>query len=351
MTYKYNKQLLEEFHKQNHTHIHLRVSSINPNIPFIAYYNNLSIGVYNATFNNKQYLFNIQEHDVNLKYDANNVAYYIKDGKRISVPLYRMDKYKYFNEKDEIILKYTVNDYIDQLIFSGISELKLQQGTSIQSIEYPADIISCDYIEVTTKNESGTKADKLILDLKNNIKKLPNGVVDMFIMDATRCNAYCLFNIGRLILTGNEDWKIIDELSTDNYTVFFYNFDLAKIQERDDDYSVVCSHFVTKPFSKFTNKQLDTNSAYITLGDSNYNGFLVSIPKSILEKDVIKFKNFLSTKFRIKPIIIEYELKNVKTKSVLLDEYHVKTYFPKTIVSFNIGSSQTAILYKSINNR
>lgn len=238
----------------------------------------------------------------------------------------------------------SVNHYIDQIVVQGSTSLSYAEGTNYQSLDNPAELVSCNGINIITANEDWSKNDFLNLDFKNNIKSLPSGITDVFVLNANSCNAYCILNIGRLIITGNEKWIIDEDLSTDKYTVFFYEFDVATIT--DNDVSLNCNYFPTTIYSSFVNKTI-TKECIALGGDETHNGFLIAIPVNKISADIEAFRGLMNELFMKNPVIIEYLLKNTKYKEVLLDEYHVKTFFPNTIVDLGINNAKATIMYRS----
>ena len=62
------------------------------------------------------------------------------------------------------------------------------------------------------------------------------------------------------------------------------------------------------------------------------------MPKDLIsdKNDPIEsFKDYIREAFKTNPIIVEYLLKNEKYKSVLLDEYCIKQFYPYTDLSIS----------------
>ena len=78
------------------------------------------------------------------------------------------------------------------------------------------------------------------------------------------------------------------------------------------------------------------------------NGFLLKISTDIVPADLEELKRFLTHRLLSdNPVIVEYPLASFRYKSVLLDEYHIKTFYPSTIFSID-GNYDISYFYKSI---
>ena len=76
------------------------------------------------------------------------------------------------------------------------------------------------------------KIHKLPILFKNNIKSLPSGVRDVFVLDSINQKAFIIFNIGRVIFSGAEDWKLI--YHNNNYATYFLKQEYVHVVEDDN---------------------------------------------------------------------------------------------------------------------
>lgn len=224
-------------------------------------------------------------------------------------------------------LNTTVNTIFDGIILDGYTMI----GSYVRSPYYPTTLNSISSFNIRTMN--GDRSYDLKINLKNNIKRLPSGVSDSFIMDSYTKRAFIIFRVGRLVLTGNENWQI--KYKTDNYTVFFLKYDTVSIGE--DDTSIFCNYFDT-----ITNTDMiydkEIPHGISNSNDNNNRGIYIRMPNDLLEnkKDMLEsFRQFLKNAFKSSPVIIEYLLNKERYKSVLLDEYCIKQFYPYTLLNID----------------
>lgn len=362
-------------------------------------------GCYNIYLDNNLYLLIIDEKISNDDYicvkeygKINNTtllatqrhsAYKSINGKISRINLYKLYKNDSVIETDEnnneikwFKINNTVNSYVDGIVIGGYSSLTMYYKFPIHAsyifqdskeIVYPVHakyisqnndylpIVSAKYIynkispysplelnsinHIDIVSRCGDKINKFPILFKNNIKSLPSGTRDIFIMDSINQKAFIIFNIGRVIFSGAENWKLV--YSNAKYATYFLKQEYVHVGE--DDTSIICNYFP----SVTNSKMLNDNTFYYGISNSNDNnnrGFYVRMPIDLLEDaDVASFKKFLRNKFTTQPVVVEYLLHECRYKSVLLDEYHIKQFYPYT--EFYIGANmEFAILNKIYGN-
>jgi hypothetical protein len=306
---------------------------------------NLNAGIYTASINGKTYVFDLFKSlsgsDRLVIHDANN-AYIIINEEKFIINLYELIGRN--DMSNQYQLNNTLNDAIDIIMVDGLTDVVYANGKSEQSIDYPASINSISSIGLTASH--GSKSEPLNILLKNNIKSLPNGIKDTFIINAEQQYHHIIFRIGRTILSGSEKWEVMESMSNDKYTVFKCTDSNVKAENSANN--LHCSHFVTKQCSEL----VKTSNAYngiSTLYGSYGNGFFLKISTDIVGASVEELSTWLNAKLTSEnPIIVEYPLADFRYKTVLLDEYHVKTYFPSTTLSID-KDYDISYFYKSLN--
>ena len=306
---------------------------------------NLNAGIYTVTINGKTYVFDLfktlSANDKLVIHDIHN-AYIIVNTEKFMINLYELIGRNSAGESYQI--NNTVNDAIDILMIDGFTDLIFSDGTTEQSIDHPAGIRSISSVKLKSSNGSG-KSEVLDILLKNNIKSLPNGIKDTFILNAEQQYHHIIFRIGRTILSGNEKWEIMSSMSTNAYTVFKCADSNVKLENSATNLN--CSHFVTKQGSELI-KTANSYNGIATSYGSYGNGFLLKISTDIVPADLEELKRFLTHRLLSdNPVIVEYPLASFRYKSVLLDEYHIKTFYPSTIFSID-GNYDISYFYKSI---
>lgn len=243
----------------------------------------------------------------------------------------------------EVTNKYTASNtiagYLDILTASGLT---IVSGNK-PSPDNPIDITSISSFNVITKNNKEQSI--TTINLNNNLKSLPSGISDTFIMDSTKKVSYIINRIGRLVLTGNESWSKIEE--NDKYCIYFYKFNGAK--EGTDANSIICNYFPSMIYSNMIDNKTDTCGICVS-NDPFKTGFFVRVPtKTITERGVDHFKEYLrSLMNNKKPVIIEYQLNTVRYKSIILDTYDIKQYYPKTLISIDNPNIKAGYFFSTL---
>jgi hypothetical protein len=248
-------------------------------------------------------------------------------------------KFSYPKVTNKYTASNTIAGYLDILTASGLT---IVSGNK-PSPDNPIDITSISSFNVITKNNKEQSI--TTINLNNNLKSLPSGISDTFIMDSTKKVSYIINRIGRLVLTGNESWSKIEE--NDKYCIYFYKFNGAK--EGTDANSIICNYFPSMIYSNMIDNKIDTCGICVS-NDPFKTGFFVRVPtKTITERGVDHFKEYLrSLMNNKKPVIIEYQLNTVKYKSIILDTYDIKQYYPKTLISIDNPNIKAGYFFSTL---
>ena len=254
------------------------------------------------------------------------------------------------------VLENTVNDYIEKIILQG--RTKVISRNNIQSIDYPGTLKSVNKISIKTKNilydeeithesdfsnlpikEHHEIEDELIIPLKYTLKGLPCGITDTFVLDSIKQEAFIISRIDRHIFTGNEPWEFIEETSNEEYLLFRFPYKYIKIIGDND--SINCTHLVTCTFTTINRSELYRE--YIAVGNTEEtNGIYIRLKKSRLpeykdeEELIFNLKKFLNDIYLSgEPMMADFLTKNQKRMDLTVEEYHIKTFFPGTVLHIN----------------
>lgn len=342
----YNRQLMEEFHKLNHTHT---LNTVFTNIEFSTIpeenktidesesiiIRNLSYGIYKINIGDNNYSFilndSIYGDDQYIKIINPLNAFIITPSTRKFIRLYLQN-----NLYDEItnsyILSNTVNAHVNKISVNGYTDFILPTGVTEQSPTNIATIKPISEVNIVSYNSDKSAKDNMIIHLKNPIKSTPNGVFDLFTLDCDNYIAEILFKVGRLTITGNEDWEYMKALSNDTYSIFFLSFDLIKVSIANDN--IVCNYFPATSYNGMINN-IKTPYCVSSYEDDSSKGIYVLMPNTVVDKDVLKFKSYLRNLYKSNPVIIDYELSDYDYKTIILDDYRINTFYPKTILEIN----------------
>lgn len=240
------------------------------------------------------------------------------------------------NNANYLTINNSINGYMDMIAVSGLTTLSKSNPTPY----HPVKLISLGSFDIESTGITSDQKSKLTINLNNNIKKLPCGKSDLFIMDCVHKESYIIYRVGRIVLTGNEDWKTIRE--TSKYCIYFYPFSL--INSELESGATISNYFPYETYSNIINNN-DTLCGVCNSIDTNNPGIYIKVPTDIIaEVGVSNFKKYL--KYLVNkqdPVIVEYLLKDKKYKSILLDNYDIKQYYPVT--NINISADTTAAFF------
>lgn len=243
------------------------------------------------------------------------------------------DQYEYDNfGSTSFIINNTVNSYLDGIIIEG------KTYDSFKDINALCKLTSIDAIKIQTSSIENDADDLLKIKLKNPIKSLPSGHYDTLYINCNTCDAFIINNVIRLALTGSEKWELIDSLSDYNYNVFKLKYDNMSINTDKD--CIICSHLNSIGFDDLSSH----DGICISIGNTiDTRGIYIKLQKDLV-KDLVEFKKFLKDNMlNYNTLIVDYLSSEPTVKSILLDEYHVKTYFNKTVVKINVDSRVTLL--------
>ena len=390
-----NLSILHTIHANNHTQVN-RSCIINTNhsdsteiqLPALlsngSSFTNLSPGLYSIEINGDICYFDlyiaIGPNDF-LIIRNSNYAYAYVSTKRYPIILYKkiseinnsnavinntvnskidmivLDGYSYINEFDEsnikdkyaiipknkIIPSYqnqeswvgTLSDLqVDNIIMNNLTFKNSSKIRDILDAQVTkVDVRSIARFRLLTTSDSNNLLGKDMLDiyLKNNIKSLPNGTSDTFILNSELQQNHIIYRIGRLLFTGNEEWQYISDASNTDTCLFKLNYENVIVQ--DSDTNILSTHLESNNCTDLINSSCTDNGISTSSTDS---AFYLRINKYALtgsDSYVSSLRRWFYTQLNNKsPFVLEYALANYSYKTILIDEYHINTYFPITYV-------------------
>lgn len=347
--------LLSQVHRNNHTQVNRKCSIAaehysNANILKTITYKknepvyNLNAGLYKVSINGKTYIFDLYETLSGSDYlniVDNTYAYIMTALKIHPIIMYEYVGAHALNQQYKIAD--TVNDAFDMIVVDGFTEIEFEGDLLQQTVDHPANIKSISSLTFNTAGDIGE--DSLTIKLHTNIKSLPNGTKDILIMDSELQQFHIIYNIGRYILTGYENWEVLSQYSDDQYTAFIAKDENVKLQNATNN--LWCSHFPVYQASSLISKSFHNNAIATSYGSIG-NGFLLKISRDLVDPDKDELAKYLRGVNKIKPIIVEYPTSQAIYKSVLLDEYHVKTFFPNTTIKDFMPDRSISFFYKHL---
>ena len=149
------------------------------------------------------------------------------------------------NNANYLTINNSINGYMDMIAVSGLTTLSKSNPTPY----HPVKLISLGSFDIESTGITSDQKSKLTINLNNNIKKLPCGKSDLFIMDCVHKESYIIYRVGRIVLTGNEDWKTIRE--TSKYCIYFYPFSL--INSELESGATISNYFPYETYSNIIN--------------------------------------------------------------------------------------------------
>lgn len=342
---------LKLIHTLNHTQIN-RACDIHENhINFLNFLKftigepiyNLEAGLYRILIDDIEYIidvyFDLSNGDFLVIKSAYDVTLYMAGSTPYHIIPYRINSIKSIESSCEIEC---VNDNIDAIMIIGNSNY-----TGTPSLETPGKIDRVAYIKLSTESEFGF--DTLTIPLKHTLGRLPNGAKDFIIINTEQLIAHDIINTSKEILSGGLNWEYIEDYSSSDYYVFFAKYNNVKRNKTAG--SIQCSHFESVSCNDLINKSTEKNCIAVS-NDSYENGIWIKIAASVL--DIHGNKNFgtemqkwiFTQAVSMNPIYIEYETSNTIYNTILIDEYHVKTWYPKTKITVD-GAYGLSVFYKT----
>jgi hypothetical protein len=229
---------------------------------------------------------------------------------------------------DCYIMDNTLNDYLNLLMVDGETSITYSNEDKGIDLNNPCSLAAVDSLTVETSNGNDSKNDKQIFNLRHELRSLPDGRKDLFVLDAENERAYILYKVGHTAITGMEEITKVDSFSNDLYSVYFIKND--NVIKTDNPESLICTHFKSIQYDKFRRLEFNQNSICISYDEWRGRGFYIKISNEIAPTldSFIQFVNgnlFMTNKLEVMfPLV-----KSCQT-NVLLDEYHVRTFFDKT---------------------
>lgn len=301
---------------------------------------NLQAGLYKIIDNGVEYVidiyFNLSNSDSVIINNVDDITIYMAGSTPYHVVPYRI------NSVYDILIPTidSVNSTIDAIMISGNTKYS---GTP--DINNPAKINRTANAPIRTS--SGSNSYSLNIPFKYTLGKLPNGATDYIIINSEQLIAHSIINTSKEILSGGLNWEYKEAYCNNDYYVFFAKYENVKSNNKAD--SIRCSHFEAVSRDDLIDKNTNKNCIATSYGLYG-NGLWIKIAKSILDEDKDfeqKMKQWiLSQAISENPIYIEYEISNTIYDTILIDEYHIKTWYPTTNVI--IDDCDFSIFYKAL---
>jgi len=319
-------------------------------------YFNLNPGLYKVNIDGTMYALMIHDTISGSNYLAiknKKKAYTVLGLNTHPIPLYIFHEGNTIESRGHV-LPHTVNDRLDLFIMDG--ETRCKAGNHV-SMRYPGllELISIMNIHIKTEDT----IDEYLFNMKNYLKSVRNGrhcVRDTMYLDAARDTAMFIFRTGRLVLSGEESYEYVPELSTEYVNVFKYDLPLAKASGL-----IQCSHLPTIKWKHM--KDTSYINEGICISPEGY-GRAIYMKVPVLEyADLEAFSKDVKRWFKVSkseerfiqwnrareearilgmdpdkihlhsivacPVTIIYELERQTYKQLTLEDYDIKTKFNK----------------------
>ena len=234
-----------------------------------------------------------------------------------------------------------INGYIDMIAVAGLTTMSRENPSPYK----PAELTSLGSFTIESNGILDGQHSELTINLNNNIKKLPCGRSDLFVMDAIHKESYIIYRVGRLVLTGSEQWQAIKE--DNDHCIYFLPFNL--ISTSISNGAIISNYF---PGESYDNMMLKSSIDYCIANsvEQSKPGIYIKLPTELIaETGVENFKKYLKYLVNKKnPVIIEYLSKDIRVKSVLLDDYIIPQYSPNTNINID-ADTYAAFFFRTIN--
>ena len=306
---------------------------------------NLKAGLYKILIDEIEYIidiyFDLSNGDFFIIKNLNDIKIYMAGNMPYSIIPYKVNTKQGITYSRNIE---TINDSIDAIVIGGSTNFI---GTP--SIQNPINIDRITNINITTTYDSNS--DSINIPLKHTLGRLPNGAKDYIVINTEQLIAHDIINTSREVLSGGLEWEYRKECSTSEYYVFFAKYSNVKLNNTPD--SIRCSHFESESWTNLFDINTKKNCIATSCFGSYGNGIWIKIDKNILDvhgdKDLAKeMKKWITAQaISDNPIYIEYEISDTICNTILIDEYHVKTWYPNTTIIVD-SDSGFSIFYKAL---
>lgn len=303
----------------------------------------LKAGLYKVLINGIEYIidvyFELSNGDFFVIKSENDITLYMAGSTPYRIIPYKINSIKNISSTHSID---SINDNIDIILLGGETD-----HVGSPSLDNPAKINRISSLNIIT---SGTETNRNDIPLKHTLGKLPNGARDYIIINSDQLIAHDIINTSKEILSGSLNWDFEESYSNSEYYVFFAKYPNVKFNNTPD--SIRCSHFESVSCDTLLDQNTKMN-CIATSYDSYENGIWIKIAASVLnihgDKDFgEEIKKWIYTQaVSDNPIYIEYEISNTKYNTILIDEYHIKTYYPNTLINFN-NDYELSVFYKTL---
>lgn len=262
------------------------------------------------------------------------------------IGVYQLRLYEEVEPEDYTIAENTLNHYLDLIALNGNTEITYEDGYTEQSIDHPATFSSVNSITMSTCNADDTsEIESRTFKLRHELKSLPCGIKDFYVLDAEHQQSYILYKLGYYSITGVEDIQYIDTFSNNDYATFFIPFQ-GVVKTGEDD-KLLCNYFKTYKADILRSKDFSSEGICISYDEWRGRGFYIKIKRTRVDT-LSDFKTLVNTKFfRNHNLEVIYELNEEYLAKVLLDEYHISTYYNKTKIELQNPAIIPTYFYKS----
>lgn len=306
--------------------------------------NDLSRGLLKFTYNDTEDVYYLDMYADTMhghRLRINNVENYMLKSIYGNMPIkaYK-DSKEYINNTTEEIELYgkTINGYLDMCILTG--ETKISDDEDENGCKY---FIHINKLNLQS-NDGNVSNDSINIDLRRGLKSLPNGIKDMIFINGDLNYCYALINVYYKNLTGIDENIVKQEAASDReYSLFFIKCDNAAYGNSNDN--LLCNIFDVDSYNNII--QRDYHRECIALSNDKYmygSGFWLKLPKS--KADTVEDLRNLLNSYKGSVTVI-YPLSKVDHDIITLDNYKLKTYYPKTFIR-NTDGYNISYFYKTL---
>jgi len=304
---------------------------------------NVRAGLYRIDIDGVEYIidvfYNLTDADHFIIYDKYNIFMVRGD---IYYPVIPYKVLSTQNNLKQYNITNSLNDNVSMIMIVGKTTTLLEPA-----LDHPCQIIRLSNFDFSS---SGTGVSTLEFGFKYGLGCMPNGAKDLFVLNAEQLECHVVMNTNKEILSGGLNWQLQEEYVTDDHYVFFAKYD--NIADNIYGTSLRCTHLPTMGLETLLDKNTKIN-CISTSGPRHEHGLWIKLAKSVL--NIHGDKN-ISNEFCMwvakmassnNPIYIEYEINGTKYINFTIDEYHLKTFYPKTFIKSNNGC-EFSVFYKGL---
>lgn len=316
----------------------------------------LIAGLYKIKFGPDEYIMDLPISlypNESIFIDSPFQAYTMARTKDLHVNLYKL--IGLHDLQDQYVLEDTLNNHLDMLFINGRTIMPEGEPSLANPVEYKS---MDNLVYKTVSGYDGTESE-LTLTIREPLRSMNNGLKDLMVVNSDVERHHITTKIGRTILSGYD--KLVELPQYKNGPSLLFYYQNQNVGYANDAGNIRCTHFKSFKCSDITRISVRSDgiaavSQEFAEANGFYNGCLIRISQDELveygseyaKTNAEKLGVLIDRCLRTKPLTIEYVLQDYSRRVLLLDEYHVKTFYGSTTFIPADNTTEVSYFYKTL---